>query len=581
MSTEEEDSGTIHKKTVTELVRAFRNADDGDFTFLIGAGASAPEPAEIPTADKMIQQFQKKIHDEEHIDNDNVDEWADEVETRYEVDDNKRYGFWFEKAYPTPRGRREKIQQLVTKSNPDEAVDPPFGQIILASMMANGIVSHTFTSNFDDLLFDAFYNYSDDRPLFIDHDEKAKRFNMSGDDPAIVKLHGDYLHYTQNTPTETEELKPKIKEKFRQSVSEYGTVVIGYGGADDSIMSVLEQAAFCEGGLFWCEWKDGSGIDDRVRNLLRQSENSYLVKIEGSDDLLRKLWEDIERVQLPDPERIMQRAREHRAMIKRQKNIPEENVTMISEVENDEPSEASQVWDARDLITDEKYEKAIDVLDQVVEDGEARSTAYNIRGIAKKELEKYKDAVQDYDKAIEINPKDGRIYNNRGNTYDLLGKHERAIEDYNKALELNPEDAITYNSRGTSYSKLGNYQRAIEDYNKAIELNPEYGIAYANRAESLIELKEYEQARDSAKDAYELADDTNKVAHSLLLLLISEVVIDEAPEDLKQEYQNICKEEFITDWNFTQLDRWLDQTELNKENEGEIREMISLLKEHT
>jgi len=60
MSTEEEDSGTIHKKTVTELVRAFRNADDGDFTFLIGAGASAPEPAEIPTADKMIQQFQKK-----------------------------------------------------------------------------------------------------------------------------------------------------------------------------------------------------------------------------------------------------------------------------------------------------------------------------------------------------------------------------------------------------------------------------------------------------------------------------------------------------------------------------------------
>ena len=153
MSTEEEASGTIHEKTVPELVRAFRNADEGDFTFLIGAGASAPEPAEIPTAEKMIRQFQEKIHSEGNIDSDDIKQWANEIESKHEVEENKRYDYWFEKAYPTPRGRREKIQQLVTKSKPDETVDPPFGQIILASMMADGIVSHTFTPNFDDLLF--------------------------------------------------------------------------------------------------------------------------------------------------------------------------------------------------------------------------------------------------------------------------------------------------------------------------------------------------------------------------------------------------------------------------------------------
>jgi len=580
MSTDDEDSGTIHRKTVPELVRAFRNADDGDFTFLIGAGASAPEPAEIPTAEKMIRQFQEKIHSEENFDKNDTDEWANEVESENGVDENKRYGYWFEKAYPTPRGRREKIQQLVTKSRPDETVDPPFGQIILASMMADGIVSHTFTPNFDDLLFDAFYNYSDERPLFIDHNAKAQRFNMSGSDPAIVKLHGDYLHYTQNTPTETEELKPRIRESFRQSVSEYGTIVIGYGGTDDSIMSVLEEAAFCEGGLFWCEWEGGGGIDDRVKELLRESNNAYLIEIDGSDSLLRTLWEDIDSVQLPDPERIMERAREHRDMIKRQKGVTEDPVDSYGETGDDESSGASRVWDAKDLIVDKEYNEAIRILDEAVEDSGVGSNAYFYRGLSKQKLDRYNSAIEDYDKAIELDPEDAISYYNRAISYQNIGSYEQAIEDFDKVIEFNPEDIEAYNNRGATYSQLGNHQRAIEDFDKVTELDPEHVWAYSNRAESLLELGEYQQARKDAQKAYELANEANKLAPALLLLLICEAVIDEIPDNLEEEYRNLCHREFTTGWKFMQIDRWVDQTDLDEKKEKQIRELVELLKEH-
>jgi tetratricopeptide (TPR) repeat protein len=357
-------------------------------------------------------------------------------------------------------------------------------------------------------------------------------------------------------------------------------IVIGYGGTDDSIMSVLEEAAFCEGGLFWCKWEHGDGIDDRVENLLRASENAYLVEIGGADSLLRTLWEDIERVQLPDPERIMERAREHRDMIKRQKDMPEDPVDTTNEGKNDEASGASRVWDARDLIVDENYEQAISILDQLIKNEEGGATAYGLRGLAKQNLDKYEAAIEDLNEAIDINSEDAVAYNNRGNAYSNLGEHERAIEDYDKAIELDPKHTNAYNGRGNAYRNLGEHERAIEDYDKAIEIDPEYTLAYNNRAESRLEMEAYDLANEDAQEAYELADDTETIATSLLLLLISEIVIDEVPEELEREYREICSEDFTTSWNFTELERWISEAELHDEKEEHIQELISLFKDH-
>jgi tetratricopeptide (TPR) repeat protein len=501
-------SGDIHKKSVTELVRAVRNAPDGEFTFLIGAGASAPQPAEIPTAEQMIEQFQQEIYNEEDRDIGDIETWAADYEPEG-LDESKRYGYWFSKAYPTAGGRREAIQDFVTKEKQDETVDPPFGQIILASMMDDGIISHTFTPNFDDLLFDAFYDFSENRPLFIDHNAKARRFNMSGNDPAIVKLHGDYLHYTQNTPRETAELKTEIKNSFRQSVTEYGTIVVGYGGNDESIMNVLENATFSERGLFWCKWTDSDDLDERVKELLRDSEYAYLVEIDGADEVLGKFLKHIDRVDLPDPQRIEARAEEKREMIEKRKD---ESLSQSADTDQNNGSgsvneSVSRLWDARNKMAEGEYEEAIAIVDSLIESEPENSRYYNHRGIINRMADNNKQAIEDYDRAVDLDPDAAFYYYNRGNAKRELERYEEAIEDYNRAIELNPEDADNYVNRGNTKIKLERYEEAIEDYNRAIELDPDEGEYYSRRGYVKLELERYQEALEDYNRAIELDPD--------------------------------------------------------------------------
>lgn len=303
--------GEIIDKTVEELALTLDSVPNGSYAFLIGAGASRPEPAEIPTAAELIARFKEELYQKKAPSEKDKADWVEEFEEEHREDWQNEYGFWFSKRHPTPGARKDEIRAMV------EDEDLPFGQIILANMMDDGVVSHTFTPNFDDLLFDAFHEFSTQRPMFVDHKAKAPDLALSDDRPAIVKLHGDYIQDTQNTTKETTELKPELCERFEQALIEYGFFIVGYGGTDDSIMNVLESTSFTQHGLFWCQYDD---LEDRVKDLLREKENAYRVHIDGADELFGALWRESDCVELPQSEEIMGRAEQRRDMIQRRKD---------------------------------------------------------------------------------------------------------------------------------------------------------------------------------------------------------------------------------------------------------------------
>ena len=138
------------------------------------------------------------------------------------------YGFWFEQRHRTSGERRECIQELV------EGANPTLGHIILARLMSEDYVPLTLTPNFDDPL----YQFMEVRPHLVNHGAVTPWFKLMHDRPAIVKLHGDYLYDNlRNTDPETSTLSPGREEALRRTVTEYGLVVVGYGGADESIMA--------------------------------------------------------------------------------------------------------------------------------------------------------------------------------------------------------------------------------------------------------------------------------------------------------------------------------------------------------
>ena len=167
-------------------------------------------------------------------------------------------------------------------------------------------------------------------------------------------------------------------------------------------------------------------------------------------------------------------------------------------------NKAGALWDGK-KYTDQK--KAIEYLNNSIEQFPYIAEAYNNRGIAYADLGQYQHAIENYNEAIRLKPDDAEDYYNRGIAYDNLGQSRRAVEDYNEAIRLQPDIAAAYYGRGNAYDKLGLSQRAIENYNEAIRLKPDLDDAYVNRGSAYFDLGQYQHATEDFNEAIRLKPD--------------------------------------------------------------------------
>ncbi|WP_434521739.1 tetratricopeptide repeat protein [Halorubrum sp. AS12] len=514
----------ISETNVWQLVQAVSESEK--YAFLIGAGTSKPEPAGIPTGGGLIETWQEECHKKANTDTE-LEKWVAEREKQEMDYDQSQYGFWFEKRHPTRGERRHRIDKLVREA------DPTPGHITLASLMSEGYVPHVITPNFDDLLFDAFYLFLEDKPNLIDHRAVAPEFKLTRDDPTIVKVHGDYLYDNlQNTDTETEALEPAMEDALQQTATEYGLIVVGYSGTDDSIMDPLLDADLSEYGIYWCV-RDTDDVSAKVGELLEQP-NTHLVEIGGFVSLMEAFYDSINEVELPERTELVDRAmaradllegtleesaestREdgdaafERALDKMaaqravEKNRHRHAIELLDEVIDDQPDVAAYVNRGNSKSELGRHEESIKDYNRAIEINSEDSKSYYNRGNTKLELEQYEEAIEDYDKAIELDSEPTQALVNRGNAKSNLERHEEAIEDYSKAIKQNSEDSDAYYNRGYARFNLEKYEDALEDFTQAIELDPEYIDSYYNRANVLANLERYEEALEDLSRAIEL-----------------------------------------------------------------------------
>ncbi|WP_144240364.1 tetratricopeptide repeat protein, partial [Natrinema thermotolerans] len=483
---------SISKEDVSQVIQ-----DVGEFqkyAFLIGAGTS--KPAGIPTSGELIQKWKEQRYEEVDRDRD-FEEWVKGVEDEEIEDEKSEYGFWFEDRNPMRVHRREFIQELVKDA------DPTLSHLLLATMMSEGYVPHVLTPNFDDLLFDAFYLYLEDKPNLIDHRTVAPEFKLIRDDPTIVKLHGDYLYDNlKNTDSETADLEPAMEEVLQRTVSEYGLVVVGYGGGDMSIMEPLLDADLSEYGIYWCVLSS-ENLDPKVEELLEQP-NTHLVEIDGFGSLMAKFEEELPGVELPAPEDIIDRAEIRANKLRGTLAESEEGATDEEEKLVDRTEKR---WKAVQAIRNDEYSKAIELVNEVISSNSEDAMAYTVRGLAKESVDGYEDAIEDYNKAIDLDSENATAYVSRGNAKRELDRYEVAIEDYDEAIDLDPENVTAHVGRGNAKQALERYEEAIEDYDEVIDLDPEHATAYYNRGNAKRALERYEDAIEDYDKAIDLEPD--------------------------------------------------------------------------
>lgn len=372
-----------------------------------------------------------------------------------------------------------------------ERCDPSLGYHTLAKLLTvNNLNNLVITTNFDSLVEDALFLYTDKKPLVVSHESLVGYMEANIQRPIIAKVHRGLMYAPFNSPETTQELKGEWQQALSYALNTYTPIVIGYAGGDHSLMSFLEdKATAMRNGIYWCYWSkaDPAQLPEESIQRFVKKRNGYLVPMDGFDALMMEIGQTMfdDAIRPGLTEKLLKEKHDER--------VRRYNERWMKLNENPDMQKVLQDMNK----TEEKEEK------QREEEEKLTAWDYFRRGLRADEEGRYEDAIKAYLKALEREPENAATYNNMGVAYNNLNENERALEKYNRAIELTPE-AMYYSNRGYTYMRLNRLDKAMADCEKAIELDPDYASAYDNRGDIYYLLQEYEKAIADFTKAIEL-----------------------------------------------------------------------------
>ena len=439
-------------------------------------------------------------HDPDEI----VAEWEKAVEKGTSMSSDYYFDIYKWRFYPNRRNGYRYLERAM------ENREPSFGYHTLALMLTETSQNNlVITTNFDNLVEDALFLYTEKKPLVVSHESLACYIESDIQRPIVAKVHRGLMYAPFNSPETTSDLKKEWRETLAYAFNTYTPIVIGYGGGDHSLMAFLEAPdTLLPHGIYWCYLGKYGLPGKNVQKMVAEKEG-YLVNIDGFDRLMYEMGKALygdkihpEKVEPKMRERMMERIAGYFSAWKQLEENPDTKQSVaalnqeISEKRENEKNPTA--WDcfyrANKASDNQEYEKAIELYDEAIKLNDKFTWAYFNRGLAHKDLGNHQEALEDYNKAIALDSEDVDAYINRGLVYEALKEYEKALADYDKAIALNTEDADVYNNRGIVYEALKEYEKALADYDKAIALNTEDADAYINRGNVYRTLKEYEKA---------------------------------------------------------------------------------------
>ena len=458
------------KRTIDDLVRFIKtNAGNSyKYNLLLGAGCSITSG--IRSAKELSEDWLKDIYIAHHpeVKKDNCSlkdarEFLKKEENGYWYNPNHEYSCLFEKRFDLPSQRRSFVEKEVGGKFPS------IGYAYLIRLIEKHCFNTIFTTNFDDLLNEAFHlftdsEYNDDegrdmmRPIVCAHDSSVKSISVTSERPKIIKLHGDYLFDDiKSTERETESLEENIRSKFVEFCKDFGLIVVGYSGNDRSVMDVinmlLKNDDYLKNGLYWCVRKDDD-LSDELRKLLWK-ERVYYVYIDGFDELFAELYRSISEGDC-SPLPI---------------SLPHKNELIINRLVQNEKLQKSESPIIKDEIEHlnkeiKKYSLFNNMKAIMLPDGENKdfqgysfeetSILFEIDSLA--EAKQYEDALS---KTTEHLKDDNLSYEfkeqllrNAARFSKRLDKMEDAINYCNKLINLNPNKINSYYFKDGILTKL-------------------------------------------------------------------------------------------------------------------------------
>lgn len=498
------------------------------FCFILGSGASVTSG--IPMGSKLLKEwFDYLTAPERGLD------YAHECAQRINLKPED-YAYLFERGYKpegkdyfilydlryagvTNTGYRYLEKVMSGKS-------PNIGYYLLAYLLKNTDNRYVITTNFDSLIEDAYFNYTNEHPLVVGHESLAPFIDDNLGKPVIAKIHRDLYLNPKNHKDEMQQLNAEWEEPLSKLLSKYIPVVIGYAGEDQSLMSLLKKIPLP--GIFWCT-QPGKEPNDNAKKII-EANNGYHVVIEGFDEILfdlANLFSPKSGTPMGGILAAMESFSKDRMdkLTKVNEEFSNKNTgrnatkgstgnTDSADVEADSKPESTDARtsknplipynDALNAYKNDDFESALRYIDEAIALKSDDARFYKVRGDILYDLNLKEEAIVSYSESIRLDPDSFDTYNNRGNAFMFLHRPENALSDFNKTIEFNPDCIEAYNGRGNTLLVLHRPEEAFADFSKAIELDPDYAYAYNGRGNALMRLHQPEEALGDYSKAIEL-----------------------------------------------------------------------------
>lgn len=541
-----------------ELVRAIEEVKNSSerFCFVLGSGASASSG--IPTGGELeyrwmaemeqnpglkeIRTVAKSLWLDKRLDYDfgEIEEaWKKTKSSGSPLSSSYYFDIYKLRFFPNPRNGYHYLERIMSDAKPGFGYHPL--ALMLTEEKRHNLV---ITTNFDSLVEDALFLYTDSKPLVINHELLA---DFAGDPnisrPIIAKIHRGIFFDPLNRPEETNELKGKWHEVLVSVFQCYTPIIIGYGGGDNSLMELLaDENVRMKNGMYWCYVEEYGLPNEKIQTLVQQ-KRGYLVRTAGFDATMLAIGNALfpDRIGVHETERYLNNRtnvqienyeKEYNKLTERdESNNPADAAGKANQSENDFKKEIEKMadrgtasendrkksnqmtaWDYRRqgnrFYNSKQYGKAVESFSEAITEQPDIATFYNDRGCAYNFLGEYEKARIDYTRAIELNPDYAVAYNNRGYNYNCLGEYGKATADLNRAIELNSNYVEAYNNRGIVFRNLKEYEKGISDSSNAIERNPDYAEAFINRGILWSKTGEYDKAISDLDKAISLMPDS-------------------------------------------------------------------------
>lgn len=522
--------------TETGLLDELESIDQGHhhhkICFILGAGASVTSG--VPTGGQFVDEWLRTARQRETDGKGDFETWATNWAAKAQnpiknfdpKSPAKFYPQIFERVYA---GRYPKAYEFLDAKMKDAR--PGIGYVLLAQILEFSRHKTIITTNFDNLIAEALYFYSNTRPLICGHESLAVFATADPVRPLVAKIHRDLYLNPINDSEGTSKLNESWTKALREIFRTHTPVVIGYGGNDGSLMGFLDNLSLGElhNGIYWCH-RPGETLREEIIKVVAK-HNGKTVAIEGFDQFVLKLYGRLCKGWKADQKRDLEGFIRNRAdeQTRRYKEDFDKFGAKTVNMENQSKQPSSETVTALNNVAPQKNQtvswwqwvvKANAEKDSSKRDAIFREAVKKLPESSpllgtyalflKDELKKYDEAQEFFERSIKAEPNNVAHLGNYANFLrDICREYDRAQEYYERALKADPNHANNLGNYANFLSDIRKeYDRAQEYYEQALKVDPNDDVHLGSYAGFLQHVRKnnnraqeyYERALKAAPD---------------------------------------------------------------------------------